>query len=67
MKLEGNFVDIMVDINLEHKPNIIYEDGKKVLYLEILQAIYGCIESALRWYELYSKTLIKEGFEMYCK
>ena len=30
--------------------------------MEILQAIYGCIESALRWYELYSETLEKEGF-----
>ena len=30
--------------------------------MEVLQAIYGCIESALRWYELYSETLAKEGF-----
>ena len=30
--------------------------------MEILQAIYGCIESALRWYELYAETLEKEGF-----
>ena len=40
----------------------MYENGQKVLYMEILQAIYGCIESALRWYELYSETLEKEGF-----
>ena len=32
--------------------------------MEILQAIYGCIESALRWYELYSRTLEKEGFKI---
>ena len=30
--------------------------------MEILQAIYGCLESSLRWYELYSETLEKEGF-----
>ena len=64
MKLEGEFVDIMVKVNPEHKINIIYENGKKVMYLEILQAIYGCIESVLRWYELYSETFIKEGFEI---
>ena len=40
MKLEGDFVDIMVKVNPEHAKNVIYEHGKKVLYMEILQAIY---------------------------
>ena len=62
MRLVGNFVDIMCKVNPDHTKNVIYENGKKVLYLEVLQAIYGCIESALRWYELYSETLSKEGF-----
>ena len=62
MKLVGEFVDIMCKVNPEHTKNIVYENGQKVLYMEILQAIYGCIESALRWYELYSETLEKEGF-----
>ena len=62
MKLEGEFADIICEVNPEHIPNVIYENGKKVLYMEILMAIYGCIESALRWYELYSQTLEKEGF-----
>ena len=52
----------MCKVNPEHTKNVIYENGKKILYLEVLQAIYGCIESALRWYELYSETLCKEGF-----
>ena len=62
LRLVGNFVDIMCQVNPEHVKNVTYENGKKVLYLEILQAIYRCIESALRWYELYSETLSKEGF-----
>ena len=62
MKLVGEFVDIMCKVNPEHEKNVVYENGQKVLYMEILQAIYGCIESALRWYELYSETLKKEGF-----
>ena len=52
----------MCDTNSEQVPNATYERGRKVLYMEILQAIYGYIESALRWYELYSETLQKEGF-----
>ena len=64
MKLRGRFVDIMCKVNPEYSKNVIYENGQKVLYMEILQAIYGCIESALRWYELYSHTLEKESFEI---
>ena len=51
----------MCEVNPEHTQNVIVENGEKVLYLEILRAIYGCIESAL-WYEIYSETLSKEGF-----
>jgi hypothetical protein len=62
MKLTGKFVDIMCKVNPEHTKNVVMGKGKKVLYLEILRALYGCIESALRWYELYTETLHKEGF-----
>ena len=34
-----------------------YDNGKKVLYVNILRDIYGCIESALLWYKLYSEML----------
>ena len=36
MKLRGNFVDIMCEVNTEHLVNVVYEHGKKVLYMEIL-------------------------------
>ena len=61
LKLAGDFVDIICGVNSEHKKNVVYENGRKVLYMEVLQEIYGCIESALKWYELFSKTLVKEG------
>ena len=32
--------------------------------MKILRAIYGCIESALLWYELYAKTLKGMGFKL---
>ena len=53
---------LMCKVNPERLKNVVYENGKKVSYLEVLQVIYGCIESSLRWYELYSETLSKEGF-----
>ena len=54
----------MCDINPEYKQHVRYEKGQKVLYLRILRAIYGCIESALRWYILYEETLEKEGYKL---
>eukprot|EP00555_Chaetoceros_dichaeta_P000372 CAMPEP_0198279726 /NCGR_PEP_ID=MMETSP1447-20131203/67080_1 /TAXON_ID=420782 /ORGANISM="Chaetoceros dichaeta, Strain CCMP1751" /LENGTH=424 /DNA_ID=CAMNT_0043974931 /DNA_START=1086 /DNA_END=2357 /DNA_ORIENTATION=+ len=62
MKLTGDFVNIMCEVNPEHTKNVVIENGRKVLYLEILRALYSCIESTLSWYELYSETLSKEGF-----
>ena len=59
MKLKGDFVNIMVKVNPEHTKNVMYERGKKVLCMEILQAIYGYIESSLRWYDLYYEILMK--------
>ena len=62
MKLRGEIVDMMCKVNSEYLKNASYENGQKVLYMEILQAIYECIKSALSWYELYSETLEKQYF-----
>ncbi len=64
LKLRGQFVDIMCNVNPEYKRTIMYENGKKVLYLKVLRAIYGCIYSSLLWYNLYSETLVKMGFKI---
>ena len=64
LKLNGTFVDIMCKVNPQYLKYVSYENGKKVLYLKILKAIYGMIESALLWYELYSTMLVKMGFKI---
>ena len=64
MRFKDEFVDIMCKVNPEHKRNVIYEKGKKVLYVRVKRAIYGCIESALLWYDLYKETLEKMGFKL---
>ena len=64
LKIEGEFVDIMCEVNPEYKADVRYENGKKVLYLQILRALYGMIESAVLWYKLYTEVLHKEGFEL---
>ena len=62
MKLQGMFVDFMCDANPKYKKYICYENGVKTLYLKLLRALYGCIESALLWYELFVSKLEKMGF-----
>ena len=57
MKFEGEFVEIMCEVNPEYEKFVIYENGKKVLYVLILKSVYGMIDSALLWYDLFSTTL----------
>jgi Reverse transcriptase (RNA-dependent DNA polymerase) len=35
-----------------------------VLYLRLTKALYGCVCSALLWYELFANTLKDMGFEL---
>ena len=49
LRIRYEFVDIMREVNPDYKPYVKYENGKKVLYVKVMRAIYGCIESALLW------------------
>ena len=42
---------MMCEVNPEYGQHVVYEKGAKVLYLRTLQAIHGCIESALLLYK----------------
>jgi hypothetical protein len=57
MTLRGEFVDIMCQVNPDYEKYVTYEGKSKVLYLRLLQALYGCIKSTLLWYELFLTTL----------
>ena len=64
LKLNGEFVDIMCRVNPEHLPNVRMEGRNKVLYMKVDRAIYGCIESALAWYNMFTEILEDMGFEL---
>ena len=64
LRIDGDFVDIMCDVNPEFRKSVITDGKKKVLYLKILRALYGCIESALLWYNLFTGTLMNMGFKV---
>jgi hypothetical protein len=51
-------------VNPAYREFVVIENGKKVLYLQLLKALYGCLKSALLWYELYVSILEGMGFEL---
>jgi hypothetical protein len=64
MLFEGDMVDYMVQANPGKYEPYVYttKKGKKLLYVKLLKALYGCIKSALLWYKLFTSTLEKMGF-----
>ena len=51
----------MCEVNPGHKKNVRVENGVKVLYLRLPKALYGCMESTIMWYDIYSITLKPQG------
>ena len=64
LRLTGEDVDLMCDVSPEFKEYIAYENGRKVLYLRLVRALYGCVKSALLWYKLFTNTLADRGFTL---
>jgi hypothetical protein len=63
MKITGVLVNMLVNINpVLYGPAIVLENHKKVLYVEVLKAIYSMLEAALLWYKTYRKDLEDIGF-----
>jgi hypothetical protein len=64
LKLVGKAVDIMCQVNPKYEKFVVIENGKKVLYLQLLQALYSCVQTALLWYNLFTNTLVQLGFKL---
>ena len=62
MKLTGEAVNIMCRVNPKYKDFVTVEKGKRVLYVQLLKALYGCVQSALLWYDLFTNTLKAAGY-----
>ena len=54
----------MCKVNPEWEKYVTMENGKKKLYLRLNKALYGCIRSAMLWYNLFRETLEEMGFEI---
>ena len=51
MKIKGILLELLLEIAPEiYGRYVVMEDGKSVIYLEVLRALYGMLISALIWY-----------------
>ena len=48
MKITGVLVDMLVQLCPEvYGPYVVFENGRKLLYVQVLRAIYGMLQAAL--------------------
>ena len=62
VKVKGKSADMMMQVNPNFKGYETQEYGNKVIYMKLKKALYGCMQSALLWYETFKGYLEQEGF-----
>ena len=65
VRFTGRMAELLVMIDPKlYRPHIITEKSKPVLYAELKRALYGMLQSALRFWEQVLEDLTKLGFEV---
>jgi hypothetical protein len=64
MKVDGPILKLLVeqDPNL-YGPYVVFEKGKRVLYLQVKKALYGMLVASLLWYRKFREDLEGLGFK----
>ena len=63
MKIKGVLVDMLVALDPDlYGPNVTIEHGEKVLYVVVLKAIYGMLQSSLLYYKKFRADIESIGF-----
>ena len=63
MKLTGALLDLLVqEAPSVYGPYVVIENGRRVLYLRVLKALYGMLVAALLWYRKFREDLESQGF-----
>ena len=64
MKITGKLVDVLIRLAPEvYSGYVVYEKGRRVIYVEVLRALYGMLISAMLWYKKFRGDLEEIGFE----
>jgi len=63
MKIQGVLVNLMIELDPSlYGPKVVQENGKRIIYVMVLRAIYGMMEAALLWYKKFRGELEEKGF-----
>ena len=63
MKLEGTLAELLTKCDpTKYQPYLVVEQGKPVLYVELVKALYGTIRTALIFWRKFTKQITKWGF-----
>jgi hypothetical protein len=63
VRFTGTMVDQLLKIDPEmYEPYVVYEGKQKVLYVELLKALYGTLRAARLFWEKLSGKLLEEGY-----
>ena len=64
MKIRGPLVDMLVEMDPEtYKTFVVFDNsGSKILYVQVLKAIYGMLQSSMLFYKKLCKDLQSIGF-----
>ncbi len=54
----------MCGISKDYIKYVTHEKGRKVLYLRLKKALYGCMQSAILWYDTVKGCLEEMGFKL---
>ena len=65
MKFNGELAELLVTTSPQlYTKYIVDENGKKVLYVELLKALYGTLKAALLFYKKLRRTLEDNDFKI---
>ena len=63
MKITGVLVDMLVRLDPElYSGHVVFEKGRKVVYVELMRAAYGQLSASLLWYRKFRGDLEGIGF-----
>jgi len=64
MKVTGMLAGLLVKVAPNvYGPFVVFENGRKVLYLQVLKAPCGMLQAALLWYKKFRSDLESIGYE----
>ena len=57
-------MDTLVQVDPQlYGSHVVYERGRKVIYVQVMKAIYGMLTASLLWYKKFRKDLEGIGFK----